>query len=184
MQFLYFRPMRKLTMDELNRDSVEDFKSKEKTPVVLVLDNVRSAYNIGSVFRTADAFAVSAIHLCGITAVPPNKDIFKTALGATESVEWQHFDNTTHSISELKKNGFKIYAIEQVEGSIFLDSFKPVKGEKCAFVFGHEVNGVSDEVLKIIDGALEIPQFGTKHSFNITVTVGIVLWDYYLKCKI
>jgi 23S rRNA (guanosine2251-2'-O)-methyltransferase len=176
--------MRKLTMDELSRDSVQDFKSKEKTPIVLVLDNVRSAYNTGSVFRTADAFAVEAIHLCGITAVPPNKDIFKTALGATESVAWKHFDNTTDSISELKKNKFKIYAIEQVEGSSYLDTFKPAKGEKYALVFGHEVNGVSDEALKMIDGALEIPQFGTKHSFNIVVTVGIVLWDYYIKSKI
>jgi 23S rRNA (guanosine2251-2'-O)-methyltransferase len=176
--------MRRLTMDELNRDSVQDFKSKEKIPVVLVLDNVRSAYNIGSVFRTADAFAVQAVYLCGIAAVPPNKDIFKTALGATESVEWKYFEKTTDSISELKKNNFKIFAIEQVEASSYLDLFKPAKAEKYAFVFGHEVNGVSDEGLKMIDGALEIPQFGTKHSFNIVVTVGIVLWDYYVKCKI
>jgi 23S rRNA (guanosine2251-2'-O)-methyltransferase len=176
--------MRKLTMDELNRDSVKDFKSKEKIPVMLVLDNVRSAYNIGSVFRTADAFAVGAIYLCGIAAVPPNKDIFKTALGATESVEWKYYEKTTDCISELKKSNFNIFAIEQVEGSSYLDLFKPVIGEKYAFVFGHEVNGVSDEALKMIDGALEIPQFGTKHSFNIVVTVGIVLWDYYLKCKI
>jgi 23S rRNA (guanosine2251-2'-O)-methyltransferase len=168
-------------MDELNRDSVQQFKSKEKTPVVLVLDNVRSAYNIGSVFRTADAFAVQAIHLCGITAVPPNKDIFKTALGATESVEWRHFEKTTDSILELKKNNHKIFAIEQVQDSNSLNSFSPEKAQSYAFVFGHEVNGVSDDVLKLMDGALEIPQFGTKHSFNITVTVGIVLWDYYMK---
>jgi len=175
--------MRKLTMDELNRDSVQEFKTKQKTPVVLVLDNVRSAYNIGSVFRTADAFAVQAVHLCGITAVPPNKDIYKTALGATESVTWKHFERTTDSILELKKNGYKIFAVEQVAGSISLDSFTPVKAQNYAFVFGHEVDGVSEEALKLIDGALEIPQFGTKHSFNITVTVGIVLWNYYLGLK-
>lgn len=176
--------MRKLTMDELNRDSVQEFKTKRKLPVVLVLDNVRSAHNIGSVFRTADAFAVEAIHLCGITAVPPNKDIFKTALGATDSVTWKYFEKTTDSILELKKNNYKILAIEQVEGSIYLDSFIPLAEEHYAFVFGHEINGVSDDALKLIDGALEIPQFGTKHSFNIVVTVGIVLWHYYLKGKI
>src|SRR5688572_5111934 len=166
--------MRKLSMDELNRLSVEDFKNLDKNPLVLVLDNVRSLHNVGSTFRTADAFAVEKIYLCGITGTPPNKEINKTALGATESVEWEHVKNTTDAVQKLKAAGYKIVAIEQAENSTMLPDFKPEPNQKYAFIFGNEVFGVEDEVIQAADMIVEIPQFGTKHSLNISVTVGVV----------
>ena len=176
--------MKKLSMDELNRLNVEQFKEKEKIPVVIVLDNVRSALNVGSVFRTADAFAVKSIYLCGITATPENREVMKTSLGAEKSVAWKHFTTTSEALNDLKKRGVKIFALEQVDESISLEKFHAKaqsRKEEIAFVFGNEVNGVSEECFPFLDGCIEIPQFGTKHSFNISVTVGIVLWDYHLK---
>lgn len=169
--------MRKLANAELERKSVGEYKAAQKNPVVIVLDNVRSAYNIGSVFRTADAFLVEEIYLCGITACPPNKDIEKTALGATASVSWKYFKNTADGVKELKEAGYKVYAVEQAENSILLNDFNHNKDEKLALVFGNEIKGVGEEILTRCDGAIEIPQFGTKHSFNISVCAGIVLWE-------
>ncbi|WP_192823128.1 RNA methyltransferase [Rufibacter sp. LB8] len=169
--------MRKLSMDDLQRDSVEDFKNKQKNPLVLVLDNVRSLHNVGSAFRTADAFAVAKIFLCGITGTPPNKEIHKTALGATESVEWEHVGTTLEAVECLKTEGYTVWAIEQTEGSTSLADFQPEAGQKHAFVFGNEVFGVEEDVIQAADGVLEIPQFGTKHSLNVSVTVGVVVWD-------
>lgn len=165
-------------MDELKRLSVNEFKSAEKQPVVLILDNVRSLHNVGSIFRTSDAFCVEKLYLCGITGQPPHREINKTALGATESVAWEHVPTTADCVRQLKHEGWKVFAIEQVKGSVFLDEMTFSKGEKVAFVFGNEVFGVEDEVLLLCDGFIEIPQFGTKHSFNITITVGIVLWHH------
>lgn len=169
--------MRKLSMDELNRKSVEGFKQANKKPIVVVMDNIRSMHNVGSVFRTADAFLIEAICLCGYTPQPPHRDINKTALGATETVDWLYFENTTAAIDELKKQGYKIYAIEQTEGSISLESITAVDS-KTALVFGNEVEGVSDEVIKLADAYIEIPQLGMKHSLNISVAAGIVLWQF------
>jgi tRNA G18 (ribose-2'-O)-methylase SpoU len=169
--------MKKRSMSELNRISPEEFKASEKMPVILLLDDVRSAYNVGSIFRTADAFRVEAIFICGISARPPHKDISKTALGATESVNWQYFEQAGDAISKLKAEGYKIYAVEQAEGSISLGDFHPVKDEKSAFIFGHEVFGVKDEIMNTVDSCIEIPQFGTKHSFNVAISAGIVLWE-------
>ena len=176
--------MRKLLNSELDRKSIDDFKKSEKIPVVLVLDNVRSMNNIGSIFRTADAFLVESVYLCGITATPPHRDIQKTALGATDSVHWKYFQETRIAVTELRKDGYKIYSIEQVERSISLFDFIPLTNEKIAFVFGHEVKGVEQEIINISDQAIEIPQFGTKHSFNISVSAGIILWDYFNKISI
>jgi len=164
-------------MTDLNRISAEEYKSSEKLPVIIVLDDVRSAYNVGSIFRTADAFRVEAIYICGISARPPHKDISKTALGATESVQWQYIANVLDAASGLRQNGYRIYAIEQAEGSISLGDFQPEKGSKIALIFGHEVFGVKEELLKMSDGCIEIPQFGTKHSFNVAISAGIVLWE-------
>ncbi len=164
-------------MDELNRKSVEGFKQANKKPIVVVMDNIRSMHNVGSVFRTADAFLIEAICLCGYTPQPPHRDINKTALGATETVDWLYFENTTAAIDELKKQGYKIYAIEQTEGSISLESITAVDS-KTALVFGNEVEGVSDEVIKLADAYIEIPQLGMKHSLNISVAAGIVLWQF------
>ena len=161
----------------LPRLSVEEFKNAEKTPIVIVLDNVRSLNNIGSVFRTADAFLLRGICLCGITAKPPHRDIEKTALGATESVYWEYFDHTEDAVMKLKSLGYKIYGVEQTSKSILLNNFNVDVSEKSAFIFGHEVLGVSDDVLPLCDGWIEIPQFGTKHSLNIAVSVGMVIWD-------
>ena len=172
---------RKLSMDELNRDSVEAFKEKTKTPLVLVLDNVRSLNNVGSAFRTGDAFAVEKIYLCGITGTPPNKEITKTALGATESVNWDHAENTAELLQRLKAEGFKILAVEQVTNSVSLKVFQPEKDQKYALVFGNEVFGVEEAALALADTVLEIPQFGTKHSLNISVALGIVVWDLVSK---
>ncbi len=173
--------MRKLKLDELNRVSVEEFKTKEKLPVVVVLDNVRSLHNVGSAFRTADGFAVDAIYLCGITAQPPHREIEKTALGATQSISWSYFESVADAIADLKEKNYQIIAIEQAEHSVSLLDFNPEKGKKYAFFFGNEVNGVSEEVMTKMDVCLEIPQFGTKHSFNIVISTGIVLWDFFSK---
>lgn len=173
--------MRKLKMDELNRLSVEEYKLAEKKPVVLVLDNIRSLNNIGSIFRTADAFRLEKIVLCGITACPPHREIQKTALGSTESVDWTYYQNTINAIEELIKKGYKVVALEQTENSTLLNDFKPVGNYKYAIVLGNEVQGVSDEALKLAHCLVEIPQFGTKHSFNVTVSAGIILWDMLLK---
>jgi 23S rRNA (guanosine2251-2'-O)-methyltransferase len=169
--------MRKLSMDELGRKSIEEFKQATKTPVIAVLDNIRSMHNVGSVFRTADAFLIEAIFLCGYTPQPPHRDINKTALGATESVDWIYFDNTTSAVAELKNQGYKVFAIEQTEGSISLEKISSNQYEKLAVVFGNEVEGVNDEVLSMVDGSIEIPQMGMKHSLNISVAAGIVLWE-------
>ncbi|MFT5617860.1 MAG: 23S rRNA (guanosine2251-2'-O)-methyltransferase [Arenicella sp.] len=173
--------MRKLSMEELNRDSVEEFKEKQKHPVALVLDNIRSMHNVGSAFRTSDAFLVEKIVLCGITAQPPHREIHKTALGATDSVNWEYSETTVKAVEKLKLEGFKIVIVEQTVGSIALQEFPFNPTEKYAFVFGNEAMGVKDEVLPYADFSLEIPQFGTKHSLNVSVSMGIVLWDYLQK---
>ena len=169
--------MRKLLNSELQRKSLSQFRDSEKSPFTIVLDNVRSQSNVGSVFRTADAFLTEAIYLCGITSQPPHREINKTALGATESVAWKYFNSTTEAISELKANGYHIICIEQAEGSVDLQDMNIEKEKKYALVFGHEVNGVDQEVMNMCDYCVEIPQFGTKHSFNIAISVGIVLWE-------
>ncbi|MCA1757561.1 MAG: RNA methyltransferase [Bacteroidales bacterium] len=173
--------MRKLKISELKRKSVTEFRNAEKSGIVIILDNVRSLNNIGSIFRTADAFLVDHICLCGITATPPHRDIHKTALGATESVAWSHFSDTTDAIIKFKEEGYIIVSIEQVEGSVMLDRFNPEKGGRYALIFGHEVKGVTPEAVNMSDMAIEIPQFGTKHSFNIAVSAGIALWDIFRK---
>lgn len=175
--------MRKLRNKELNRLTVEEFKDSNKTPLVVVLDNIRSCNNIGSVFRTSDALLVEKIFLCGITATPPNNDIRKTALDAEKSVEWEYFENTEDVVVKLKDEGYTVYAIEQVENSISLPDYHPKAGEKPALIFGNEVKGVKQSVVDICDGSIEIPQYGTKHSFNISVSAGIVLWDIFQKVK-
>ena len=173
--------MRKLQNSELDRKSIEDFKKSEKTPLILVLDDIRSLHNIGSVFRTADAFLIEKIYLCGITAIPPNKEIHKTALGATETVSWKHAENVLEVIQKLKDEKIKTFAIEQVESAIFLQDFKVENNQKYALVFGNEVFGVAQEAVAICDGAIEIPQLGTKHSLNISVSAGIVVCDLFQK---
>jgi len=173
--------MRKLKLNELNRASVAEFKAGEKLPVAIVLDNVRSMHNIGSIFRTADGFTVEKIYLCGITAQPPHREIEKTALGATQSINWEYFNDPVQAVSKLRADGYQIIAVEQAEKSIMLQDFTVTPGEKYALIFGNEVNGVSDEVMGVIDACIEIPQFGTKHSFNIVVSAGIVLWDLFSK---
>jgi tRNA G18 (ribose-2'-O)-methylase SpoU len=177
--FGYFRTkrMRKLQNSELGRKSIDQFRRSEKSPFVVVLDNIRSYSNVGSVFRTADAFLTESIYLCGITAVPPHREIQKTALGATESVAWKYFKETHEAITELKSQGYKIVGIEQAEGAVSLGDFLVKEGLKYAVVFGHEVNGVSQEIIDECDYVIEIPQFGTKHSFNVAVSAGIVLWE-------
>jgi len=176
--------MRKLRNSELNRLTVEEYKQSEKTPVVVVLDNIRSCNNIGSVFRTSDALLVEKILLCGITATPPNKEIHKTALDAEKSVSWKYVAKTEEAVNELKAAGYKVYAIEQVENSISLLNYQPEKDEKLALIFGNEVKGVQQKIVRMCDASLEIPQYGTKHSFNISVSAGIILWDIFQKLKI
>lgn len=176
--------MQKLKLDDLNRVSIDEFKEQEKLPVVVVLDNVRSMHNIGSVFRTGDGFAVAGVYLCGITAQPPHREIEKTALGATQSVDWKHFETTLDAVASLRADGYTIIAIEQAAGSTMLNTFKPATDAKYALIFGNEVNGVSDEVMVQIDQCIEIPQFGTKHSFNIVISAGIVLWDFFAKLRL
>ena len=173
--------MRKIKNNELNRLSIEDFKSAQKTPIIIVLDNVRSLNNIGSIFRTADAFLIDHIYLCGITATPPNKDIQKTALGSTNSVSWSYEKDTLSVVKKLQSKKIKVIAVEQVESSVMLQEFKTFKNDVYALVFGHEVKGVSQEVVSQCDIAIEIPQHGTKHSFNISVSCGIVLWELFSK---
>jgi 23S rRNA (guanosine2251-2'-O)-methyltransferase len=169
--------MRKLLNSELERKSIEQFRVSQKAPFVIVLDNVRSQSNVGSVFRTADAFLIEAIYLCGITATPPHREIQKTALGATESVVWRYFQSTAEAVKELKNNGYSIIAVEQAEGAIELQDITIESGKKYALIFGHEVNGVEQSIIDLCDQCVEIPQFGTKHSFNISVSAGIVLWE-------
>ncbi len=169
--------MRKLLNSELERKTIDQYKESEKSPVVIVLDNVRSQSNVGSIFRTADAFLTSAIYLCGITAQPPHREIQKTALGATESVTWKYFPKTADAIKELKEAGYITIGIEQAEGSVELQDFRTKSGERYALIFGNEVNGVDQDIINLCDYCVEIPQFGTKHSFNIAISVGIVLWE-------
>ena len=175
--------MRKLKNSELDRLSVDEYKEIKKTPVTVVLDNIRSCNNIGSVFRTSDALLIEKVVLCGITATPPNKDIHKTALDAEKSVHWEYFEETESAVLKLKEDGYRIFAVEQVENSIMLPDYTPEKGQKLALVFGNEVKGVQQTVVDICDGAIEIPQYGTKHSFNISVSAGIVLWDIVYKLR-
>lgn len=173
--------MRKLKINELNRLTTQEFKKIAKTPLVVILDNIRSCNNIGSVFRTSDALLIEKIYLCGITATPPNKEIHKTALDAEKSVAWEYFEKTEDVLIKLKENGYEIFAIEQVEKSISLPNFQPSNTKMLALVFGNEVKGVQQKVVDLCDGAIEIPQFGTKHSFNVSVSAGIVLWDIFQK---
>ncbi len=175
--------MRKLANNELERKTVADFKSAAKTPVILILDDIRSLHNIGSVFRTADAFLIEKIYLCGITATPPHKEIQKTALGATETVAWEYQKEVGTAIEKLQHEGWKIYAVEQVEGATFLNSFHPQSNERYALIFGNEVYGVSQKAIEQCEGCIEIPQLGTKHSLNIAVSTGIVVWDIFQKMK-
>lgn len=176
----YFK---KRSLSELNRDQVDDYKQKAKIPLVIVLDNIRSMSNIGSVFRTSDAFLIEEIHLCGITSSPPHKEIHKTALGATETVKWKYYKNTLDSVKDLKENNFTIIAVEQARNSTLLHEFRPDDKEKLAFIFGNEVKGVDQKIINESDKCLEIPQFGTKHSLNISISVGIVIWDVFQKLK-
>lgn len=169
--------MRKLTVEELCRMDVEEFKQSEKLPLVVVLDNVRSLHNVGSVFRTADAFRLQGVCLCGITACPPSPEIHKTALGAEDSVDWWYAEDTLEAVHELQAKGYEVLAVEQVEGSHRLGAFKPEKGKHYALVMGNEVKGVRQDVVDAAAGVLEIPQYGTKHSLNVSVSAGIVIWD-------
>ena len=171
--------MRKLLNEELGRLTLEKYKESEKIPVLVVLDNIRSQNNIGSIFRTADAFRLEGIYLCGITAKPPHREIHKTALGATESVAWTYYKTTVEAVRQLKKEGYQVFSVEQAEGSLRPDRIKFRKDRKYALVFGHEVRGVGEELLEMSDGCIEIPQFGTKHSLNISVAAGIVIWEVF-----
>lgn len=171
--------MEKKTIRDLNRDTIEQYRRRQKLPLVVVLDNIRSLNNIGSVFRTSDAFLVDSIMLCGITAVPPSPEIHKTALGAEMSVRWEYFPDTMECVRELHRRGFKVCVLEQVKGSVRLNDFRPVAGEKYAIVAGHEVHGVDPDVVNAADVCLEIPQFGTKHSLNVSVSTGIALWHFF-----
>ena len=174
---------RKLKNSELNRKSVEEFKEAKKTPIIVILDNIRSLNNIGSVFRSADAFLIEKIFLCGITATPPHKDIQKTALGATETVDWEYVENTENLVADLQKQNVQVLAIEQAEDATFLNEFIPEQNTKYALVFGNEVKGVQQSVVDRCDTVIEIPQFGAKHSLNISVSAGVVLWDLFAKIK-
>ncbi len=168
--------MRKLSMNELGRKSITEFKQSEKNKVIVVLDNIRSMHNVGSVFRTSDAFLIEAICLCGYTPHPPHRDIHKTALGATETVDWLYYNNTKEALEDLRQNNYKIFAVEQAEGSISLEKFNWQPSSKLAVVMGNEVDGVDEDLLTLCDGCIEIPQLGMKHSLNISVAAGIVLW--------
>lgn len=170
---------RKLKIEELDRLSIEEFQESEKTPMVVILDNVRSQNNIGSIFRTSDAFRVKEIFLCGISATPPNIEIHKTALGAEDSVDWRYFKDTVEAVKMAKSEGYEVYSIEQTENSISLESFIADTNKRYAIVLGHEVHGVQQEVVDISDGCIEIPQYGTKHSLNVSVSAGIVIWDFF-----
>lgn len=172
---------RKLKNSELERKTVTEFKEAKKTPLIVVLDNVRSLNNIGSVFRTCDAFLIKKIYLCGITATPPHKDIHKTALGATETVDWEYVEDTIEVVEKLKKDDVKVFAVEQAENSVMLRDFLPEKREACAVIFGNEVKGVQQKVVSASNGVIEIPQLGSKHSLNIAVSAGVVIWDLFVK---
>lgn len=172
---------RKLKSDELSRIDNQIFKESKKFEVIVILDNIRSGNNVGSVFRTSDAFRLAAIYLCGITAKPPQRDIQKTALGATETVSWKYFENTLDAVTEARNKGYTVWSIEQTKNALMLDKFIPEAEQKYAIVLGNEVRGVQQKVIDQCDGSIEIPQFGTKHSFNISVSAGIILWDLYLK---
>lgn len=173
--------MRKLENSELHRKSVVDFKDAVKTPIIIILDDIRSLHNIGSVFRTADAFLIEKIYLCGITATPPNKEIHKTALGATETVAWEHAADVLSIIEKLQSQQVEVYAVEQVENAVFLQDFKTEANKKYAVVFGNEVFGVSQQAVEMCNGSIEIPQLGSKHSLNVSVSAGIVVWDLFAK---
>jgi tRNA G18 (ribose-2'-O)-methylase SpoU len=175
------KKMRKLENKELERKSVTAFKEATKTPIIIILDDIRSLHNIGSVFRTADAFLIEKIYLCGITAIPPTKEIHKTALGATETVAWEYQKDILNVINKLKSENVPVFAVEQVENAIFLQNFQVEKNKKYALVFGNEVYGVSQKAIELCDGSIEIPQLGTKHSLNISVSAGIVIWDLFQK---
>ncbi len=174
----------KLTTDQMDRMSVDDFKRSRKLPLAVVLDNVRSLHNIGSIFRTSDAFRIQCIYLCGISSTPPNADIHKSALGAENSVDWIYFEETSQAVEALKKEDYTIVSIEQTRNSIPLEEFQPEENRKYALVFGHEVKGVSQDIVNQSEMTVEIPQFGTKHSFNVSVTAGIVLWEMFRKMSI
>ena len=175
--------MKKLKNSELNRISIEEFKNSYKTPIKVLLDNIRSAHNVGSIFRSCDAFLIDEIILCGITAKPPNKEIRKTALGSTNSVKWSYFENIQDAILKLKKEKYQIISVEQADNSTDLKNFKIQFKKKYAIIFGNEINGVNQKVIDISDDVVEIPQFGTKHSFNVSVSVGIIIWDFFTKIK-
>lgn len=173
--------MRKLKITELNRLTTDEFKTHKKTPLIVVLDNVRSLHNVGSVFRTSDAFLIESVYLCGITSAPPHAEIHKTALGAENSVAWRYFEDTCKAIEELKVDKYTVLAIEQAEGSTMLPDLKLDKNQRYAVVLGNEVKGVQQTVIDSCDGCIEIPQFGTKHSLNVSVTAGIIIWEFALK---
>ena len=175
--------MKKLILDELNRKNIDEFKQAEKTPIIIVLDDIRSLHNIGSFFRTSDAFLIEKIYLCGITATPPNKEIHKTALGATETVDWEYVKEVMQVVDRLKGENVKIVSVEQVEGSVMLNDFEVKSSEKYALCFGNEVKGVNQQVIDNSDVVVEIPQLGTKHSLNVSVSGGIVIWDVFQKMK-
>lgn len=175
--------MRKITNEELGRPTAEEFAAMDKMPVAVVLDNIRSLQNVGAFFRTGDAFAVERIELCGITATPPNRDIHKTALGAETTVPWRYHASASECVAELRRAGYAIHAVEQVEGAVSLDAFRAELGRRYALVFGNEVEGVAQEVVDLCHGALEIPQFGVKHSINVSVSGGVVLWRFFEKLK-
>ena len=170
--------MRKLRTIEMNRLSVEEFKESDKLPLVVVLDDVRSMYNVGSVFRTGDAFRIEAVYMCGISATPPSTEIHKTALGAEDSVEWRYFSSAVEAVEHLHSEDYDVYAVEQAEGSTMLHEFSPACNKRYAVVMGNEVKGVHQEVIDLCDGCLEIPQFGTKHSMNVSVTTGIIIYSF------
>ena len=176
--------MKKIKNSELNRKSILDFKKSKKTPIIIILENIRSAHNVGSVFRNSDAFLIKSIILCGITPCPPNKQINKTALGATNSIEWNYYKNSKTIIQKLKKQVYLIIAVEQVKNSTKLQDFKINKNKKIVLIFGNEINGIKQESINMCDEIIEIPQYGTKHSFNISVCSGIILWEIYKKMKI
>lgn len=189
-RYIVYRPAqsltimnRKLKITELNRISTEEFKEAEKLPLVVVLDNIRSLHNIGSVFRTSDAFRIECIYLCGITATPPHAEMHKTALGAEFTVDWKYVNNTVKAVDNLKNEGYTVYSVEQAEGSIMLNELTLDKNRKYAIVMGNEVKGVQQEVIDHSHGCIEIPQYGTKHSLNVSVTAGIVIWDLFNKLK-
>lgn len=175
--------MRKLTNNELGRPTIEEYAEREKLPIVVVLDNVRSAQNVGSFFRTADAFGIEQIALAGITSTPPNREIHKTALGAELSVAWSYYPTTLECVQRLRKEGYKIIAIEQIEGATMLDEFRAASDTKYALVFGNEVEGVDQAIADIVDGAIEIPQVGTKHSLNVSVSAGVLMWEFFRQLR-